>query len=698
MMHSRNGTVLITILIIFVIVFLIGMGFSRFSSSIRLQANRMGEVRLSEMTAHGLATAAFHKIQLDFLSDRPSDDGRLKKILAGPRPDLRETQLDFSSGEPDFSALVKSLTDPLKEQGAFKYSIYYSLDRKDFAALAAGGDAREKSGFIRLKINTVYKNLEDEFHFACPIKVTSAWLPLLSKFNLFIDNSEADKDKWRFNLVKSKPDGDLIGNSPKPLVLYNGAKLAGNDLVRIDNYLARRVGWVYFGGDQPAILNLAQGTNSVGEFFHLYETWDTALGQFVGFYETEYFSYTHAGVTGTVATVQWDKGIADEAAAGVSPAHWFKIIQGTPDEGRMTSNSIFRLYGIDKKQSPTLVLGKVFRGMISARGYQSSPKSLVPAQLFQWVPRNQWPEYISFDPNFAGRQGLGSIATMARDILGLNEQHLDIYRAKYASQATQQGYNASLAFVATNRVLADPFSGFSGWLLKVMQSKSGIDEMQKLPLKIGGYNKDARVPALAELIKVAPAKAYISIDAASAAAELGIQSGDAVSLPDILALRGIWQKSTGTLDVNGWVLIKCRSGTRLVVDKPLVLASNGGIVVDHGDLLIARNIDGGNYPESPGDERGETPKFTLQIVAVDGNILVNSGKIDACLIAGGKVLFGKEAPIIRGSLATGYFDLKNASSGAELYYNQNLALESCASPDSVELLCFRLKPNHVYLK
>ncbi len=683
---------LITVLIIFVIVFLVGMGFNRFSNSIRRQANRMSEVRLTEMTAQGLALAAVHKIQLDLLSDEPSDNHKLKKILAGARPSLGDTLLNPAQGKPDFSGITQGLAAPLKEQGDFRFSIYYRVDSNDFVPIASGKDSREKTGYIRLKIVTSYKNFDDEFNFACPVRVSSAWLPLLSRFNLFVNDSGADQDRWRFNLVKTKPDGDQLPGSPRPLILNNGFKLAGNEMMRVENYLARRVGWVYFGGDQPAILNLAQGTNAVGEFFHLFETWDAAIGQFVGFYETAYYSYSSQGTTGTVATVQWDKGIADEVAAGAAP-NWFKMVEGTPDAGRMTSNSVFRLYGVDRQQSPTLVLGKVFRGMISARGYQCSPKNLIPAQIFQWVRRDQWPDYISFDTSLTASRGLGSVATMARDVLGLDDKDIDRYREKYASQATQQGYNASLAFIATNRVLADPYSNFSGWLQKVMQAKSSIDEMNRLPVKIGGYEKNTRVPDLGDLMQAAKTKIYMTLDVAGA--EGGANDSGAVSLLDLLAQKGLFRKSTGTLSLQGWVLVKASSGTRLVIDQAVNLAGNGGIIIEHGDLLIARDIDGGSYR---GEERSETPNFTLQILALDGRILLNTARVDACLAASEKVLFGKEAPVIRGALATGHYDLKNASAGAELYYNQSLAIEASTGADNLDLLGFKLNPTPVYIK
>lgn len=687
---------MITVLIILVIVFLVGIGFSRFSSSIRSQTSRAGEVRLSEMTVQALAIAAFNKIQFDLLSSKPSDDGRLKKILACNNFSIRDTALDLGKGQPDFSEIENALSQPLKEHGGFSYTIYYSVNSKDFVNTNSD-DSREKKGFIRIRICTLYKKLKDEFFFACPIKISSSWIPLLSKFNLFIENPETDTDKWRFNIVKSKPEGDLLTGSAKPLILYNGFKLLGNDMMSVENYLSKRVGWVYFGSNHPTILNLAQGTNSLGEFFHLYETWDTSLGQFIGFYETSYFPYENKGTSGIVATVQWDKGIADEKKAG-APTHWLNVIKGTPDESRMTSNSMFRLYGTDKSQSPTLVLGKVFRGMISARGYQSSPKNLIPAAMFQWVKRNQWPEYISFDTSMASRNGLVSIATMARDVLNLKDQDLDLYREKYASQATQQGYNASLAFMATNRVLADPYSNFSGWFLKVMQSKSSIEEMSRLPAKLGRFNKNSQIPELKELIQNLPDKAHTEIVLEDALAELKLSGSKKISLLEILALKGLYRKSSGILDLNGWILIKSKSAKTLCIDQPVNVSSNGGIILDCGTIEIVQNISAGNYPDTPGDERKETPQYTLQLVVMDGNILLNTESVDACLIANGKVLLKKNDSIIRGSIATKWFDVTNASAGAELYYNQNLSLESCGKPNELELLGFKMNPTPVFIK
>ncbi len=128
------------------------------------------------------------------------------------------------------------------------------------------------------------------------------------------------------------------------------------------------------------------------------------------------------------------------------------------------------------------------------------------------------------------------------------------------------------------------------------------------------------------------------------------------------------------------------------------MASNGGIILEKGDLLIANDIDAGNYTNKPGDERSDTPEHTLQLVTLDGNIAVGACDIDATLIANGNVLFLKEKPIIRGSVATRWYDIANASAGANIHYNQNLALEASDKSDNLELLSYKLNPTPVYLK
>jgi len=364
----------------------------------------------------------------------------------------------------------------------------------------------------------------------------------------------------------------------------------------------------------------------------------------------------------------------------------------------MTKNSVFRLYGTDKQQTPTLVLGRVFRGMISARGYQTSPKGLIQAELFQWVPANQWPEYISYDTSIAGRNGLSSIATVAREILGLDEGDLDTYREKYASQATQQGYNASLAFIATNRTTADPYKHFAGWFSRVMQANSNIDEMNQLPVDIGGHKAGSRIPNLSSMLSSLSAKACFSINIDQALKEIDKEGAQQASLLDILALRGIYRKSTATLDPDGWIVIRSSSKIKLLIDQPIKVTSNGGIILEKGDMLLASNIDAGNYLNKPGDERSNTPAHTLQLITLDGNIAAGACNIDATLIANGNVLFLKEKPIIRGAVATKWYDIANASAGADIHYNQTLALEAADGSNHLELLSFKLNPTPVYLK
>lgn len=685
------------------------MWFARFMVSIRSQTHRQGEVRLTEMTVQSLAVLAFHKIQFDFLSESPTDSGALKKLLAVEPGNMgsksNPVKLDLYSGSPDFKKILSDLIEPLKKQGPFKFDMHYWLENKDFQPVysSQNRDPREKSGFIRLEIKTMFKDLEDEFLFACPVKVTSAWIPLLSKFNLFIDDT--GNDKWRFNIVKTDPDGNLLPGSPVPIVLYNGSKISEGDLLDPEALLKKRTGWVYFGG--PAtILNIARGDKPgmFSESFHHYETFEPSMNCMVGFYITWESGYLDS-INGNAAIVQWDKGICDEAGAGVS-TDWFSFVRNTPDEDKMIRNSIFRLFGVEAQNgiSPTIVLGKVYRGQISARGYQTYPLGLLKPAFFMYVPKQFWVDYLDreYDSSIS-RDGYASIATFARDVLKLDEtpEKLNYYREHFVSQATQQAYNSSLAFISTNRTVAHPFSRFSSWswLYKTMQAVSDIPEMNALPMEIAGYSA---VKPLPEIIRSLPEKAHTFIQLASVAEELSLNLDDdsGISLPEILAARGFFRGGSQILDLNGWVKIEGCAKNGLKIDRPMQLASNGGIIVDAGNLIVEQEISGGDYS---GGDRQYTPKHTLQLLAMNGNIetrLKSDKSIDAVLTASDQVRMRNEKQKIRGAVATGRFDLANASAGALIYYNQNLALEAGegTDPNGLELLCYSLDPTPIYLR
>ncbi|NLI76452.1 MAG: hypothetical protein GX442_08425 [Candidatus Riflebacteria bacterium] len=690
---------LVTIFAIVVILFLVGGWFAQFMVSLRGQTHRQGEVTLTGSAAQGLAALAAHKLRYDLLSADPGDP-TLRTALFRPLADLRdigETPLSLDGGPAGFQGLADALTRPLVEDGGLVATLRYSVRKADFTALPPPALPEEKVGFVRLHVALKMRALTEEFQFACPVRIAAAWTPVLSKCTFFLDDPEivTDRDRWKFNRVSTTPDGELIpGNTGAvPIVLANGERLEAGDLVNPANFLQKRVGLVHFGGG-PLVLNLARGesrTGTFGEGFHTFEV-KTSGGDWDGLYTIGEYSWGG----GQVALLEWDKGIADEVAANVSP-DWIGFVAGTPEADFLTKNSIFRLFGTDKgHKHPTLVLGRVFRGMISAKAYQCEPRGLLP-EAFLLYPRSlgEWEDMLDPDPCVAAAAGLESVATFVREVLQLTpgQDDRDRFRREFASRGRVQGYNASIAYISTNNTVPDPFPNFKGNLLERMRTKDfSTAALDELPAELRDMlpGRPAAMPRLAALLGMlgvpGPRTAWV-IDAGVA--------GGTVDWWEDLARLGLYDPAGRVLRLDGWILLKGSRPGGLVVKEPLTLAGNGGLVLESGDIRVLAPIDGGGAAENDGP-----PAFTLHLVAPSGSIEVgdlDGQRVDAVLAAGEKVLFRRGRPRLRGGVATGKFDLANASQGADLFYNPNLAALP-GGPDGKALLACSVDPSPILLR
>ncbi len=728
-MKNSRGMVLVTILMILLVLFVFGVTFANYFLEINRQTDRLMNISIAESTAQGLATAAINKIQLDLFSATPSDGGRLKRALVASRFTYDENLPMLSDKPAGIKEVVQDLIEPLFAQGYRDFKIKLKADGNSNRSsvpinslLASGSwEACNKVFPLLLTVSLFPKAGRDAevFEFSVNCKMGLAYVPFLSRFSLFIDDAGGDSDKWRFNRVKSgpTPDEDPLDSSPAfPLVLDNGYRPDTADLTDIDKFRNNRTGLVYFGG-APVILNL-----SPREEFSL----------FTGFHECRplknldmWIDYPPkpAPKKGEVAVIQKMIGVADETAAG-KPVKWNVFVENTPDYKNMLCNSIFRLYGDNAAAcSPTLVMGKVFRGMVCARGYSARPRDIMLPDdpgfgYLKYVTMEQWAGGYLQPASLSAQAGIDSIQTVARDVLGLSEDEnsYKTYCYYFAGQGMQQGYNAGLAFMATQGKNPEPYDALSGWLASVIDITRHLDRlnssdaMTKTPFAIDGFKAGVPLTAVAgspgifSLVMNSFAAnisgnesiEFMRINLASASEELKL--GPVCSLNRILAARGLYNPSSCQLNLNGWVRITNAGGLKLVIDRPMQPVSHGGIIFTGTELAIAEEITCENHDDSTGN-RPDTPKFALQIVVPNGKILVSGrdkSAVDASLVAK-EVVFKGVCAKVRGLVATGRYDPANAAAPVRVHYNRNLALHM-SDRDALDLVCFRLEAMPLYLQ
>ncbi|NLI76456.1 MAG: hypothetical protein GX442_08445 [Candidatus Riflebacteria bacterium] len=671
----RGSTVFLIAFGILVLLAMVAAFFSHFMKSTRAQTHRLGESRLMAQVARALAVLATHKIQYDLLDPAGGDDG-LRTWLAGPLAEMPrgygEFPLELVGGRVDFQAAVDALTVPIREQGPFRFRITFAARAADFQGLSKL--PAEKVGVLRLTIVTTLKETEEEFHFQCPIRVTAAVVPGVSKFSLFVEDAATDEAgqpaPWQYNLVSANPDGQLKSSAVQPLVLRNGPRLDPGS-IEWGSFFRKRVGLVYLGGG-PLYLNMARGESRAGEFGEgrwFFETrnrdqlWD-------GLYAVRDFSTPQ-----TCQLMEWHKPVADERGDTLH-GFFFEAIADTPEAKYMRFSSIFRLFGTDVDLSPTLVIGKVFRSAILLRAVIPVPNTddgpIPPLFLKYFNDTHKWRDALNRQVCYSANETFPSIATFARDALGLSATVSDLekYQREYASRAGLAPYNISLAYYTTNNTIANPFTQISDTRLRDrMASSSAV--LDQLPEEFGAVldgqgRTGVRLDGFLQSLDPARGRPTWVVEMAD--------PGQLFKPGGPLHRRGLWHPNRGELDPKGWIVLQGRAPASGLVLPRMKLLSNGGLVLEEGDILIKETIDGDLDPARD--------PLVLQVVARKGSITVKAPtgrRVDVALAAAQRVRL-EGGPHLRGGVAMKRYEIRNASSAALLEYNPALAvLPACAA-------------------
>lgn len=690
--RHRRGSVMIMVVAVLVIIFLAGSWFTRHVIAIRHQTHRQGSRQLAWNFVRALAILATHKIQFDLLSETPSD-GRLKKAL-GQRldqlTDLSPADLDLTGGPHSLQKVLSDIVDPVAAQGRLEYSMSYSMQKEDFRPCGVAPFTREKQGLIRLSVEVEFRDDVSTYLFAIPVRVVATVVPGVSKFTLFIQDAAHDgagkEENGVFNIISTDIDGNLRPSSRgKPIILENGDLVRGE--IKWENFFRKPVGLVYLGGGD-VVLNLARGESRIGDYgesFHFYEV--NLEGYWDGLYATKLGNHP---VYGAYALMNWDKGICDDATTPEAQ-EWWSFVAASPNARDMRLNSALKLFGTDKKQYPTLVLGRVFRGQITARAYKTASDNLPSSFLYHIGSLEMWRRALDDNPSMAADDGVNTIARFARDVLNLKADagSYKEYCEKYASNYSHYPYNSSLAFYATSNMVADAPSQFGGELGKRMEVSKTNPTLNTLPAELSPvFGNNSSMPALSACLNEGRAfgkRISWVIDLA----------GSRDAFPGFLVKYGL-ARMDGTvchLNLNGWVKLMNIPGGELVIDQPIVLDGPGGLLLERGNITIRAPIDGGG-------DGGKAPTI-LTIATKEGDLKVEAeGRVDASLVAPGRVCIRKGDPAkvtIRGSVAGGKLDLITASDGVRLQYNEALA---CLPPyvDELGALSFSADPNPILIK
>jgi len=327
------------------------------------------------------------------------------------------------------------------------------------------------------------------------------------------------------------------------------------------------------------------------------------------------------------------------------------------------------------KQSPTLLLGQVFRAFIRARAFKTtatdgSGRPLFRPAFMPYLADNSagldaW--RMMCDPTLpANAAEMVSIATFVQRV-GLTNDHAGMikYNASYASDIAVTPYNSSLAFMATRNQDANPLHFFGGNAFADLMKTNPLPSANSLNQIPSKFQVLQNVTSLAQMqpffdgLGVPGKRASWKIDPAA----------EGSTILDSLKKRGLLKGKK--LDLNGWVYFEGEN--QLNISENLEVVSNGGIVLQKGNITVQNQIKAQN---------GVDKLPVLYLVTKNGDININyNGTIDAAFMAKGKINIGNGGrPTITGALAMGRFDVSSASQGADLDYNTNLA----AKPDIID--------------
>ncbi|NLF97856.1 MAG: hypothetical protein GX569_14055 [Candidatus Riflebacteria bacterium] len=690
---ARTGSILLITTAVLFCMFLFAIGYSRFLSHQADAADKIGKKQKLGEFASALATLAMHKLKYSAQLSHNATTLRAWPAAGSAMSALYEylsqplNKFDTVRYFPlpldeeatgHFALLLEQLWQTAGYGDELEESITIAVWRDDFAATGAAPDAytRDKSGNIRIVVSltTVHGGSHSttlDFNYSCPLRIAAAHIPVLSKYNLYIENARLNGGEYDagYNQVSVDGFGNLAEARTKarPLVLNNDGNLNLPVKLEFRNFVEDSRGLVYLGGNASIFLNLARSdvvapNSNSGEGFQFFRRLN---------YDGTYPVYAgNSAENGRMLISFLDQGVSDDSdERNLSfyrrvESGYFGVKQ--VQEGRLRYSSLFRLFGVQSRPSPTLVQGNVLSQYLTIgilRGDDGRPGKPMFLDNLSYTAPMQPDAYYYNCINLPEYDDL-------RTAFGLDNS-LDSYKkyvTKYSSRVNHRPYNQALGFIHT-QTNPDAVALFpeSDPLSRFIRS-SNHDATHKAPGVFAGV-----YPEVADLKSMAAfGKGFA--DAGKASYVFANESE-----PDALKLlkeQGLL--SQNRLAVDGWV----RFSSGINISRPLEYMSSGGIVVESGDLVVEASIKPAGFREN----------CLLYLVALNGNVVLKTPS-DAVIQAGiiafsettenGRVAFITPPAEIKGALAMKKL-VKNSSEaetfqGTSLVYFPALAAKPAGS-------------------
>ena len=674
--------------------FLFALGYSRFLSYQSDAADKIGKKQKLSEFASALATLSVHKLKYSAQltnsttarrawPEAGSAMARLYDYLSQPLSKFESAKhfpLPLLDGDDTshLSMLLAQLWQTAGYGDELKEAITVTVMRDDFIQTGAAPEAytRNKSGNLRITVSLTIIHSETfsttlDFNYSCPVRIATAHVPVLSKYNLYIENARLNSGEYDagYNQVSVDSFGNFADTRSKAraLVLNNDGNLNLPVKLEFRNFVEDARGLVYLGGDASIFLNLARSdavalNSESGEGFQFFRRLN-----FDGLYPV----YDgNSAENGRMLISFLDQGVSDDTDER-NLSFYRRIESGffgvkQVQEGRLRYSSIFRLFGVQARPSPTLVQGNILSQYLTIAimkrddgrpgrplyldNLSYSAPMLPDAYYYNCI---NLPEYTDLQTAFGLDNSLDSYKQ---------------YVTRYSSRVNHRPYNQGLGFMHTqtnpDAVALFPESD----LLNRFVTSSAHDATHKVPGVFAEIYPDA-----ADLKMMS---AFAKGFADEAMASYHIDNSEEPDAMKLLKQQGLL--SQNRLVADGWV----RFSSATTINRRLEYMSSAGIVVENGDLTI----------EAPVAPAGFRDDCLLYLVALNGNVVFKTppdAKVQAAVIAfsettdHGRVVFIAPPAELRGALAMKKL-VRNSSEaetfqGTSLVYFPALAVKPAGS-------------------
>ncbi len=673
--RKKYGSVLIVVIAVFAVLAIFLASFMKSATSRTHSTKKIGDTMLARELANSLAMTSFHYIKNVVLKDEGSE---LRKVLAEPVSFFDNKKVENGDLKEGVKSYIKDgaqdiITALLEKSGLESINLEemsWRIHNQDFQPLTLNGDKespypREKKGIIRVFIKISYKlpgqkdTISEDYLFASSITVSANILPVLSKFNFYVEDAfgnnkpSGDDLLYRFNKVTTSAGGKLRPDTTHcPWIFDNGSNEKVYDSYK--DIVLNQKGLIYLGGgdnDSPVILGVARGFSDVeqgpyGEDFHFYKRGSG------GYWKTHEVWDNGTGILSANIGLCNDE---DTANLGT-----WQLMFGEGYRKPSTVNSIFRLYGTDStKQSPTLVLGYVNSMSGDVRAYKGPNNTNNKLAFFD--RSEDFINFTALNANDFGEsigatlQYSGSVLSISKFALaystrtGLDnsnpsalEEFYEVYKEKYCTKVIQNRYNKDYTYILTKALgrpdedRAYPIEYCSDVIkdeLKSLCELKSNDIFTKVPSVEGAkFDEIYNVKKLDELAPFVD-KEKLGIDGSEDSdkkdriARIVKYDPKGTPLDDFLRFKTLLKKGDDgkeRLDLNGWIYVEVeKDGESVIIDK-YTSASQGGFIIGGKDgakanARIKGNIDGEH----------------ISIIVLDGDIIIENAvtHLDASLIA-----------------------------------------------------------------